>query len=186
PPPAPPAALSPRAGLPPLRCNRLERTARPPYPVVVTTRAHALAFDSTLTPGAFHGPAVMIHYVQRDTIRAALVGIDVDIVDEALRLRLISEEQAREDIERMLAHELIVHVGSVAPGVTLDKLCADPPANERRMGCSVVEENLVMRSLGWTGPLRLGHGEGVLHATSPVPHTIRPLPRSVGHRPLQF
>lgn len=134
------------------------------YPTIVTTFAHLSAFDSTIVPGeSFTGPGITVHYLMGDSVVMAVVGVDFEGVRRAQVSGVLTARQAQEDRERLLVHELAVHVGSVAMNGPR-RGCKDPRPGSWRMGCSVVEENLAMRDLGWTDWLRRMHAENALFA----------------------
>lgn len=169
----------------PAVAERLQRIEDAPYPVVISTAEHVEAFQEGLGGMNFPDPAFEIHYVENDTVIFVLVGLRWTEVKAAAELGLISEREAREDLERMLVHELVVHVGSVAPLTSMDGMCADPPAFSYRMGCSVMEENLFMHSLGWQEDVRRMHVVPPLHYSKKVMDKHKPRTRElVGGEPL--
>lgn len=58
------------------------------------------------------------------------------------------------NLDVILGHELLVHIGSIGPGRALGPMCLDPDPVPGALGCSVVEENLLAYSLDRAAPLR--------------------------------
>lgn len=151
----------------PLVRGRLARIRRAPYPVLVTTREHVPVFDSTFAgaKGEASGVGAAGQYIDDENVVAAIVVIDLGRIRNARLVGHLTERQTEEDVQRTLVHELVVHTGSFAPGRSIQPLCDDPPAGSLAPGCSVIEENLFMRDLGWLGELRLTHAERFLHVS---------------------
>jgi hypothetical protein len=65
-----------------------------------------------------------------------------------------SQDDFLRDLDLILGHELLVHIGSIGPGRDLSTLCRDPDPVPGALGCSVVQENLLTFSLDPDLPLR--------------------------------
>jgi hypothetical protein len=77
-----------------------------------------------------------------------------------------AHEDFLRDLDRILAHELFVHIGSIGPGRNLDTVCQDPDPVPGALGCSVVQENLFTYSLGPERPFRQEYRTLTLHTES--------------------
>jgi hypothetical protein len=148
------------------------RDSRMPVYVVTPERAREVwpDFRHDLRRSGFYLAAA---YVPRSRwsgrIERAMVILDLDALDGAYEHAGAPPHEREDDLDALLGHELISHVGSIAKSRDLADMCEDPPPREILLNgggaaCALQEDNRIRGELGSRLPERTDYFGAGLHA----------------------